>query len=192
MGNIWFSSDQHFGHANILRFRPTPWATDLDAHNSYLVNRWNERVQPDDEVWVLGDFIMGPKDDTLPHFVNRLMGRIRLVPGNHDGPWSGNKPGYAERWAQRYQDLGIELLPEHTTFTFDTGQTVNVSHFPYDADDRHADKHAEHLSVDDGRWLLHGHVHDAWKQKGRQINVGVDVWDGAPVAAADLAAICAA
>jgi calcineurin-like phosphoesterase family protein len=26
-------------------------------------------------------------------------------------------------------------------------------------------------------WLVHGHVHGAWRQNGRQINVGVDQWD---------------
>ena len=30
-------------------------------------------------------------------------------------------------------------------------------------------------------WLLHGHVHERWRQQGRMVNVGVDVWDLAPV-----------
>jgi calcineurin-like phosphoesterase family protein len=31
-------------------------------------------------------------------------------------------------------------------------------------------------------WLLHGHVHEKWRQQGRMVNVGVDVWDFTPVA----------
>ena len=30
-------------------------------------------------------------------------------------------------------------------------------------------------------WLLHGHVHARWRQQGRMVNVGVDVWDYTPV-----------
>ncbi|MHB8295541.1 MAG: hypothetical protein ACYDH5_13145 [Acidimicrobiales bacterium] len=36
--------------------------------------------------------------------------------------------------------------------------------------------------IDEGEWLLHGHVHEKWRQLGRTINVGVDVWDFTPVA----------
>ena len=32
-------------------------------------------------------------------------------------------------------------------------------------------------------WLVHGHVHNAWRVHNRQINVGVDMWNYAPVAA---------
>jgi len=31
-------------------------------------------------------------------------------------------------------------------------------------------------------WLLHGHVHDKWRQQGRLVNVGVVIWDFTPVA----------
>jgi calcineurin-like phosphoesterase family protein len=40
--------------------------------------------------------------------------------------------------------------------------------------------------VDNGLPLIHGHVHNSWKVNGRQINVGVDVWDFTPVSEADL------
>lgn len=34
---------------------------------------------------------------------------------------------------------------------------------------------------DNGDWLLHGHIHEKWRQQHRQINVGVDAWHFAPV-----------
>lgn len=43
--------------------------------------------------------------------------------------------------------------------------------------------------MDDGGWLLHGHVHEQWRQHDRMINVGCDVWDYRPVAEAALAAL---
>jgi calcineurin-like phosphoesterase family protein len=29
--------------------------------------------------------------------------------------------------------------------------------------------------------LVHGHVHGSWQVSGRQVNVGVDVWDWRPI-----------
>ena len=32
-----------------------------------------------------------------------------------------------------------------------------------------------------GGWLIHGHVHEKWRQRGRQINIGADAWGYTPV-----------
>ncbi len=37
-------------------------------------------------------------------------------------------------------------------------------------------KFAQWRPQDDGDWLLHGHVHEKWRQQHREINVGVDAW----------------
>jgi calcineurin-like phosphoesterase family protein len=54
-----------------------------------------------------------------------------------------------------------------------------VNHFPFRRGD--ADKYTDYRPVDRGGWLLHGHIHELWRQSGRQINVGVDAWAGRPV-----------
>jgi len=48
------------------------------------------------------------------------------------------------------------------------------------------DRYAEQRPVDRGAWLLHGHVHERWQQRGRMINVGVDAWDYRPVSEATI------
>lgn len=49
-----------------------------------------------------------------------------------------------------------------------------------------------HRPVDDGEtWLLHGHVHERWRQAERMINVGVDVWEYRPVAEGTLESVLA-
>lgn len=40
--------------------------------------------------------------------------------------------------------------------------------------------------ADAGLVLLNGHVHERWKVNGRQVNVGVDVWDYRPVSDAQI------
>ncbi|WP_258934193.1 hypothetical protein [Nesterenkonia pannonica] len=49
----FFTSDHHFGHANIIRYCDRPFA-DVAEMDEAMIDRWNETVSPDDEVWVLG------------------------------------------------------------------------------------------------------------------------------------------
>ena len=60
----WFTSDLHFGHANIIEYSGRPFR-DVDHMNRALIERWNALVQPADTVWVLGDVAMGRITDTL-------------------------------------------------------------------------------------------------------------------------------
>ena len=173
---MWLTSDTHFGHANIIRYCDRPFAA-AQPMDGALVDAWNDRVRPDDEVWHLGDVALGRLDETLG-VVTRLHGRKFLVPGNHDRCWPGHREAGA--WSRRYTDAGFGLLPETTTLDV-AGTPAVVCHFPYVGDSHGADRHVEHRPEDRGGWLLHGHVHDAWRQRGRMINVGVDVWDYAPV-----------
>ena len=61
------------------------------------------------------------------------------------------------------------------------GTVVDVDHFPYEGDSRDEDRYGDWRPKDNGRVLLHGHVHSSWRTNGRMINVGVDVWDHAPI-----------
>jgi calcineurin-like phosphoesterase family protein len=58
---------------------------------------------------------------------------------------------------------------------------VLACHFPYRGDSHDHDRFVEQRPVDQDAWLLHGHVHERWRQRGRMINVGVDAWQCAPV-----------
>ena len=62
-------------------------------------------------------------------------------------------------------------------------------HFPYRGDSHDHDRFVDDRPADRGRWLLHGHVHDRWLQRGRMINVGVDAWGYRPVSETELASI---
>lgn len=53
--------------------------------------------------------------------------------------------------------------------------------FPYSGDHTEEDRFEKYRPIDEGLWLLHGHVHCAWSVNGRQINVGVDVRDFTPI-----------
>ncbi len=52
---LWFTSDTHFGHANVLNFTDRPFG-DIAHMNRALINAINERVAPTDDLYILGDF----------------------------------------------------------------------------------------------------------------------------------------
>ncbi len=76
---IFFTSDTHFGHANIIKYCNRPFES-VNQMDEVLINNWNSVVRPDDEVYHLGDFSFAdPKK-----YVYRLNGKIHLIKGNHD------------------------------------------------------------------------------------------------------------
>jgi calcineurin-like phosphoesterase family protein len=79
---IYFTSDTHFNHSNILNYCSRPWST-VEEMNEGLIKNWNEVVNPGDTVYHLGDFAMGNRK-LIPEILARLNGRIILVRGNHD------------------------------------------------------------------------------------------------------------
>lgn len=185
---MWFTSDTHFGHANIIKFCDRPFDS-VDEMNEQLVSRWNALVHPEDIVFHMGDVAMGTIVESL-RYIPRLNGYKYLVPGNHDRCWRGHKKVRAVDF-QMYRDVGFELLneTEHMVIgqTPDShGTVVTVSHMPYEGDSHDEDRFMDWRPDDDGRWLIHGHVHEKWQVNGRQINVGVDVWDFQPVAESQL------
>ena len=53
---IFFTSDLHFGHENVLRFDNRPFET-VEEMDDELIKRWNDKVAKGDLVYVLGDLI---------------------------------------------------------------------------------------------------------------------------------------
>jgi calcineurin-like phosphoesterase family protein len=174
----FFTADLHLGHHNIIKYCARPFG-DADEMDATLIERWNDLVSPDDEVIVLGDFAMGELSRTLA-LAAALHGRKVLLAGNHDRCWIGNKKG-VEAATQAYLDAGFDEICQGAVPLDVGGVRVRACHFPYAGDSHDHDRFVDHRPVDDGSWLLHGHVHERWKVSDHMINVGVDVWDYAPV-----------
>lgn len=190
MTKIWYTSDLHFGHVNILKYAPQrvrylgmKSTDDVTEMNERIVALWNDQVDEDDIVMVIGDVAMGRVEQTI-EYVRRLNGEKHLLLGNHDKPHpiASKSAEKRERWEGIYRDVGFEsMYAEPVIATFD-GIVANMNHFPYYGDhsmDRYnADDIAQFVPVNDGRPLVHGHVHDIWQTNGPMFNVGIDAWDG--------------
>jgi calcineurin-like phosphoesterase family protein len=179
---IYFTSDLHLYHANVIKYCARPFQT-VEEMNEIIVKNWNETVGVDDTVYCLGDFAMAFRP--VETFTRRLNGIKYLIPGNHDFCHSYHKrsrnPEAKAKWIQKYVDNGWIVLPEQTTLDISGVGTINMCHHPHTLVGDYDDKYAKWRPKDDGKPLLCGHVHDKWKTLGNMINVGVDVWDFKPV-----------
>lgn len=82
MSNVFFVSDTHWGHKNILNFEPyhRPFDT-IEEHDQVLIDNWNSVVNKKDIVYHLGDVVFGKENMKKLGLLN---GDKRLIMGNHD------------------------------------------------------------------------------------------------------------
>jgi calcineurin-like phosphoesterase family protein len=192
---LWFTSDQHFGHAGLLAKGHRVGFSSIEEMEEEIVRRHNEVVMPQDEVWHLGDLSLILKH--AERVVPRLRGIKRLVPGNHDGCHAMHRKGWKEM--ARYRKMGFEDVLERVVLSDGMfNGKVLLSHLPMGEEDSthkaryQAWRPTPSLLRESGcKALLHGHVHNLWKVNVLggfpMINVGVDVWEFAPVTAKALA-----
>lgn len=166
----FFTSDPHFWHKNVTEFCNRPWPN-VEAMNAGLIERWNNVITDQDEVYILGDmFFCGTIK--AKEILGQLRGKKYLIQGNHD--WGVIK-------VHRAKEFGFEWVQREQFCLRIGNQDVILCHFPYEEDHTTEVRYKEMRPKNNGNWLLHGHVHTAWKTRGKQINVGVDVWDWKPV-----------
>lgn len=86
MGKIFYTSDLHFGHKNILQYENRPFEDVFDMERK-LIDKWNSKVKASDDVYVLGDFAFPNSRYSIDHIndiVKKLNGKKHLILGNHD------------------------------------------------------------------------------------------------------------
>lgn len=171
---IYFTADEHYGHKNIISYSSRPFK-DLDEMHEQLAYRFNETVSFGDCTVHLGDFSLDER--LVSRYLSVLNGTHVLVPGNHDR--CHPRRGGHSRSVSKYISYGFSEVCASGQSRRRIGEHwVNLCHLPYTS---HDGRFSEYLPTDSGEWLLHGHVHERWKVKGRMINVGVDQWDYRPV-----------
>lgn len=152
---VWFTSDTHFGHDNIIGFCKRPWVNSIEM-DADMIKIWNKVVGPDDEVWHLGDFSFHRNDWRNDAAIReQLNGKIHIIAGNHDNYGYLKKCGFAS--------VHDGIVNKH--FTLEQRHCPMVlAHYP--------------LREWDGFYYntyhLYGHVHNTLPGYGRSMDVGVD------------------
>lgn len=162
----YFIADTHFCHADIIPFSNRPFKT-VSEMNDEMIRLWNERVKsPDDEVYVLGDFMYKGSGEKANNVLKKLRGKKYLIRGNHE----------------KYLDDSVfslnnyEWIKDYYSFYYQQKKIV-LFHYPI-------------IEWDDyfnNSILLYGHVHNKRTEYfnsclgPRALNVGVDMIGFAPL-----------
>jgi calcineurin-like phosphoesterase family protein len=158
---VCFTSDQHFGHAAARSFyrRPFSSITEMDR---VMIDRWNSVVEPEDEVWHLGDFCVRQSAERVASLLMVLNGRKHLITGNNDDATVTDCDGWQS--VQPYAEVTVD------------GRRLVLCHYPF----------RTWRNMGRGAINLHGHSHGKLKPLPRQFDVGVDVRNFQPVRLADI------
>ena len=165
---VFFTSDTHFYHANIINFCGRPFK-DVEVMNETLIANWNSVVGPDDIVFHLGDFCLGGSAEWT-NILNRLNGKIYLIVGNHD--IKNLRQGYYSHFEHIAMQMHIEVGK----------QKIYLNHCPFLC----------YGGAYRDTWQLFGHVHASKQNTGidaprlhmllpTQYDVGVDNNNFTPV-----------
>lgn len=151
----FFTADNHFGHAGIIKHCNRPW-DNVDEMNEGMIDIWNAQVPSGSTVYIIGDFAYSKH----AKFANRLNGKKILIMGNHD---------------KMSQDAMKAFTDVHTFGVRRRffGQAVTLCHYNMNVWQN------SHY----GDWQLYGHSHGRIKEEPfrKQMDMGVDVWDFKPV-----------
>ena len=157
---IYFTSDNHFFHSNIIKYCNRPFAN-VEEMNSEMIKRWNERVDNNDTVFHLGDFGLIKSGeapdaikDTFDFVRKQLNGNIIFIRGNHDNQ-------------NKNRSIIESIVIEHG------GKRIFLTHNP-------------RFAKEEFLFNFAGHVHEKWQfqklgKKSVIVNLSVEKWDYRPV-----------
>lgn len=171
MSTIFFTSDHHFGHENIIKFckRPFENAREMDE---VMIQRWNEKVKARDSVYHLGDFGITYKEN-LQRVLEQLNGKIYLIEGNHEKAAHQNSERF--EWIKPYHELKIKDPDSRNGV-----RRIMLFHYAM----------RTWRGAHRGNWHLYGHSHGTLPDLADQycFDVGVDCHNFYPISYAEVKA----
>lgn len=139
----FFISDLHFGHKNIMSYDDRPF-TDIESHDKLIIDNWNNAVNVNDDVYILGDVSWYNMTKTVD-ILNNLNGIKHLIVGNHDTKLLKSK---------QFRDCFIETC-DYKELYLDSDKSIVLCHYPIPCFKNHYY----------GWYHLYGHVHDSFEAK---------------------------
>jgi len=177
---IYFTSDLHLLHKNVIKYCYRPYSN-INQHDNDIISNINNIVKPDDTLIIVGDVSIASKRQIRKVIQRIKCENIILVRGNHDNKSSLPRDCFT-------------LVVDRLNMTIN-GQSVLICHYPYRFSWwRHwihrlrykSPRYRERRPRDNGEFLIHGHTHSNGKTIGRMLHVGVDAWDMKPVSQAKI------
>ena len=171
MGRIFLTSDLHFGHDREFVWKVRGYDS-VQAMNLTQVQKWNETVEDDDDIYILGDLMLG--DVSNIEFIKQLKGHIHIVLGNHD-------TGTREKMYRELPNV-VEVAEVGLRLKYNKHHFV-MTHYPM------MTGNLEKESLKQMTLNLYGHTHQLtnfYNDMPFMYHVGVDSHDGIPVLLDDI------
>lgn len=177
MSNVYFTSDTHYGHANIASKKTSSWGKGFRSYNSLeemntdLVTNINNTVGRDDILYHLGDWSFGGINNIWRFREQINCKNIHLILGNHDQHIEEYKKLKVGEVEIDVRDLfsSVEYYREIKI----NGKMFVLSHYA------HRIWHGSHK----GWYHLYGHSHDSMDlsrstgkliEYGKSMDCGID------------------
>lgn len=175
---VFFTSDLHFGHENVLAFDNRPFSS-VEKMNEELIARWNAKVRPGDIVYVLGDMIWKTEHCTAAELIKKLNGTKILIKGNHDRFLHNADAKKCFAAIKDYEDIHVKLIDgtdrrvimSHYFIPFYNGHLYNAIHL-------HGHSHVTDEAFFEERMIKDFHKDGI---RHESYNVGCMYWDYEPV-----------
>lgn len=161
---LWFTSDSHWGHKNIIKYCNRPFNS-VEEMDETLISNWNSVVNNDDLVLHLGDFSF-KNGKSITEYRKQLNGDIILVRGNHDSSNLCLDDGFFD--ICDYLELEVNDVDAPRC-----KQLIVCSHYAFRVWNK-----SHH-----GSYHLYGHSHGTLPDDPHSLSfdVGVDCWDYKPL-----------
>lgn len=162
---IWFTSDLHLNHNKDFIYKARGFNS-VKAMNWTILFNLKKRVNPEDDLYILGDITLGELDDAKL-YLSLIPGRVHFIIGNHD---SNMRIKY-------YEELGW-INEGYATIVRKGKWRFYLSHYPTLT--ANFDDNNRHLPLIN----LFGHTHQTntfWNDNEYMVNVGVDAHNCAPL-----------
>jgi len=171
---LYFTSDQHFFHKNIIKYCNRPFI-DINNMNTEIIRRYNHIISDEDTVIHIGDISAGLKGryDELTSIIKKLNGSKHLILGNHD-----------HLSIDKYIEMGFETVKNYMEY-----EDYFINHYPLIENTKYTT--SEELKLNEifkktkCNKIIHGHSHNIDFGYNR-FNVCVDLNNFLPVSIEDI------
>lgn len=167
---IWLTSDLHLLHNQKFIYEPRGFSS-IEEMNEAIEANWNELVDEDDEVYILGDLMVGGNgngNEEGMKIVRRLKGEKHIILGNHD----------TDARVALYRNEPSVLDVQYATLIRYGGYRFFLSHYPC------ITANLQHEKLKQGTINLFGHTHSKelfYNGTPFMYNVALDAHDNRPV-----------
>ncbi len=156
--NLYFTSDTHFWHDNIIKYCNRPF-NNVEEMNDTLIDLINDTVPPQGTLFHLGDFAFTGNIERLEEILARINCDVHLIMGNHDYQSKYNRESVRNLFESVHDTLYLVVDDEE----MDGEQGIFLCHYPM----------ATWNQAMKGSWNLFGHIHSGQYSSSSEDKVAV-------------------